>query len=232
MKKLLIIIPTYNERNNIKKIIDKLLANLKNFSLLFIDDNSPDGTQKEIKNFMLKNNKIKLLTRKNKKGVGSAHKLGIKWGYKKKYLKIITMDCDGTHDPFYIKKILKKSNECDIVSTNRFIKKNSLSDWSYQRKFLTTFRYNLINFLFNKTLDSSGAFRCYNTKQVKLKDILKAKNNSYSFFWESMLILNEKYIVKEIPIKLYARYIGQSKMKISDIFSALFYLFAFYFKWK
>ena len=232
MKKLLIIIPTYNERNNIKKIIDKLLTNLKNFNLLFIDDNSPDGTQKEIKNFMLKNNKIKLLIRKNKKGVGSAHKLGIKWGYKKKYLKIITMDCDGTHDPFYIKKILKKSNECDIVSTNRFIKKNSLSDWSYQRKFLTTFRYNLINFLFNKTLDSSGAFRCYNTKQVKLKDILKAKNNSYSFFWESMLILNEKYIVKEIPIKLYARYIGQSKMKISDIFSALFYLFTFYFKWK
>ena len=232
MKKLLIIIPTYNERNNIKKIIGKLLANLKNFNLLFIDDNSPDGTQKEIKNFMLKNNKIKLLTRKNKKGVGSAHKLGIKWGYKKKYLKIITMDCDGTHDPFYIKKILKKSNECDIVSTNRFIKKNSLSDWSYQRKFLTTFRYNLINFLFNKTLDSSGAFRCYNAKQVKLKDILKAKNNSYSFFWESMLILSEKYTVKEIPIKLYARHLGQSKMKINDIFSALFYLFVFYFKWK
>ena len=232
MKKLLIIIPTYNERNNIKKIIDKLLANIKNFNLLFIDDNSPDGTQKEIKNFMLKNNKIKLLTRKNKKGVGSAHKLGIKWGYKKKYLKIITMDCDGTHDPFYIKKILKKSNECDIVSTNRFIKKNSLSDWSYQKKFLTTFRYNLIKFLFNKSLDSSGAFRCYNTKQVKLKDILKAKNNSYSFFWESMLILNEKYIVKEIPIKLYARYLDQSKMKISDIFFALFYLFVFYFKWK
>ena len=173
-----------------------------------------------------------MLTRKNKKGVGSAHKLGIKWGYKKKYLKIITMDCDGTHDPFYIKKILKKSNECDIVSTNRFIKKNSLSDWSYQRKFLTTLRYNLINFLFNKPLDSSGAFRCYNAKQVKLKDILKAKNNSYSFFWESMLILSEKYIIKEIPIKLYARYLGQSKMKISDIFSALFYLFTFYFKWK
>ena len=107
-----IIIPTYNESKNIIQILKSIGEHLpKNLlaEAIVVDDNSPDGTQKEIKNFMLKNNKIKLLTRKNKKGVGSAHKLGIKWGYKKKYLKIITMDCDGTHDPFYIKKILRLS---------------------------------------------------------------------------------------------------------------------------
>lgn len=77
--------------------------------------------------------------------------------------------------------------------------------------------------------DSSGAFRGYIVKEVKLKDILKAENNSYSFFWESIYILSKKYKVKEIPIKLPARVSGSSKMRIKDIITALTYLFFFSF---
>ena len=95
-KELLIIIPTYNEKKNIPIIIKNVFFYVKNFVLLFIDDNSPDGTQLVIKNYTKNKNNIKLIIRKKKLGIGSAHKQGIIWGYKKKFLKIITMDCDGT----------------------------------------------------------------------------------------------------------------------------------------
>ena len=77
------------------------------------------------------------MTRRPKKlGIGSAHKDGLKWGYKKKYSIIITMDCDGTHNPIYIKRMIKllSSQKIDLVSTNRFLQKNSLDDWSLWRK--------------------------------------------------------------------------------------------------
>ena len=87
----------------------------------------------------------------------------------------------------------------------------------------------VINKLLNINFDSSGAFRCYNMKKVKLKDLLEARNNSYSFFWESTFLLNKKkYKIFEIPIKLPARLLGSSKMEFKDIFSALSYLLLFY----
>ena len=120
--------------------------------------------------------------------------------------------------------------KCDIVSTNRFLKKNALKEWSLWRRLLTTLRYVVINRLLNIKYDSSGAYRCYDANKVKLADLLKAKNNSYSFFWESTFILNEKYNINEIPIDLPARLAGASKMQIKDIFSAIYYLVTFYIK--
>ena len=108
--------------------------------------------------------------------------------------------------------------------------KNSLKGWSLWRKLLTSIRFLIINKLFNIKYDSSGAYRCYNVNNVKLKDLLKAKNNSYSFFWQSTLILSKKYQIREIPINLPARNQGSSKMQIKDIFSGLFYVFLFKFK--
>ena len=81
------------------------------------------------------------------------------------------MDCDGTHDPIHIKKMIKliKNKNYELISTNRFLKKNSLNDWSYWRIFLTTLRHFLIKNILNIKYDSSGAFRCYNIKKIKLK---------------------------------------------------------------
>ena len=228
MQKILIIIPTYNERKNIKFIYNKIKNNIRKFDLLFIDDNSPDNTRNLITKIRKNNKNIKLFVRKKKYGIGSAHKFGLTWAYKRKYPKVFTMDADGTHDPKYIKSMLKMSNEADIVLTNRFLKNNSLKDWPLHRKFLTYLRFFVIKFLFNNSRDSSGAFRCYNTKKVRLLDILKAKNNSYSFFWESVLILSKKYTIKEIPIKLHSRYLGESKMTLRDIIEAINHIFKIY----
>ena len=138
------------------------------------------------------------------------------------------MDADGTHNPLYIRKLLKYSSHYDLISTNRFIQNNSLIEWPIQRRFLTKVRYYLINILLNINYDSSGAYRCYNAKNIKLKDILDAKNDGYSFFWESLYLLNKKkYSIKEIPIYLPYRKVGSSKMTIRDIIGSLFYLFKY-----
>jgi len=232
VSKTLIIVPVYNEEGNVKPLIKNIFKYLKkDKSILFVDDNSKDKTRLEIQECQTKYKKIFLKVRKFKLGIGSAHKFALKWAYKKKYEIIITMDCDGTHHPKYISQMIKAltKKEFDIISTNRFLKKNSLSGWSLWRKFLTSLRFKVINKLLNIQFDSSGAFRCYDTKKVKLKDLLEAKNNSYSFFWESTFLLNKKnYKIFEIPIKLPARLTGSSKMEYKDIIFALIYLVVFY----
>ena len=232
--KTIIIIPVYNEQGNIKPLIENIFRYFKkNKTLLFIDDNSKDKTKSEIIECQKKYKKIYLERRKSKLGIGSAHKFGFKWAYKRNYKIIITIDSDGTHHPKYINQMVNIliKGKFNIINTNRFLKKNSLKNWSIWRKILTTLRYLIINKLLNINYDSSGAFRCYNSDKVKLKDLLKAKNNSYSFFWESIFILNKKnYKIFEIPIDLPPRSHGSSKMKLKDVVSTLFYLLVFYFK--
>ena len=231
--KILIIIPVFNEEGNVKPLINRIFKYFKEKkSILFIDDNSKDKTKLEIKECQKKFKNIYLENRKSKLGIGSAHKFALRWAYKKKYKIIVTMDCDGTHHPKYIDKMINVlvKKKCDIVSTNRFLNKNSLKGWSLWRRFLTRTRFILINKLFNMKYDSSGAYRCYNANNIKLEDLLKAKNNSYSFFWQSTLILNKKYHIYEIPINLPARNQGSSKMQIKDIVSGLYYVFLFRFK--
>ena len=230
--KYLILIPTYNEKKNINLILGKINKKFnQKHDILFVDDNSNDGTKEIINGINTKN--ISVINRKQKLGVGSAHKVGIIYGYKKKYDYIITMDCDGTHDPKYLKKMVELSKKCDLVITNRFRSKNSLKNWNFFRKFITTFRYKFIKFLLNIDLDSSGAFRCYNTKKINLTDILLSKNNSYSFFSESIILLSlKKYKISELPVILPKRFSGSSKMKLTDLINGFFYTIFIFIKVK
>jgi dolichol-phosphate mannosyltransferase len=228
MNKICVIIPTLNEEKNILKIYTKIKNTKINLDILFVDDNSKDKSQKIIKQLSKNNKKIKYLFRK-KCGIGSAHKDGIKYCYKKRYETIITMDSDGTHDPIYFKKLLSASKKYDLVSTSRFNKKNLISDWPLSRKIITYARHYLIILFLSMRFDASGAFRCFKTKKIKLKDILKARTNSYTFFWESLYILSiKKYTIHEISVRLIYRKLGNSKMKLYDIIFAFFYLINFF----
>jgi len=231
MNKNLVIIPTYNEALNVKNLIIKIFRFQKKIDILFIDDNSPDGTSDIIKNTKIKKKKIFLINRKKKLGIGSAHKLGLKWGFKKKYKKIITMDADGTHDPKYFKKLLYLSDTNHVVITNRFLRKDAMKSWPILRVLITKIRHSAVKLLLGMPHDSSGAFRCYNVHYVDINDILKAKDEGYSFFWESLFIFyKKKYLIKEIPATLHSRYLGSSKIRIKDIIYAIYYLFKIYLK--
>ena len=221
----LLIIPTLNEKKNITTLFKKIRKIDHKIDILFIDDNSTDGTKEEILYLRKRNKSIYYIFRPRKLGIGSAHKDGLKFAYKKKYKIILTMDADGTHNPKYIKNLIKYSSKYDLISTNRFKNKDSLIEWPMHRRFLTKIRFYLINILLNINYDSSGAYRCYNAKNIKLNDVLRAKNDGYSFFWESLYLLNKKkYSIKEIPIYLPYRKVGSSKMTMIDIIGSLLYL--------
>ncbi len=231
MENIIIIVPTFNEKKNIKSLFNKLTETKIRFDLLFVDDNSNDGTQELIKDIVKKKQNINYVFRQKKMGIGSAHKDGFIWSYKKNYKIIITMDADGTHDPKYIKFLIEKLKNFDMITTSRFLEKDSLKGWPFFRVFLTTLRHLTISLLLSMPYDSSGAFRCINCKKVALIDLILSKNDSYSYFWESIFILHrKKYRIGQISVQLPYRKIGSSKMKVKDIFSAVYYLMIVFFK--
>ena len=192
MKKICILIPVLEEEKNILKIYNKLNILKFKFDLLFIDDNSKDNTRQKILYLKKKNKNVNFIFRDKKKGIGSAHKDAIKWCYQRKYSTIVTMDCDGTHDPKYIPNLLNKSKYYDMVITSRFKKKNSLKDWPIHRKFLTTSRLYLTKMILNMHHDTSGAFRCFKTSKINLTDILSVESNNYDFFLKVFIICLKK----------------------------------------
>ena len=231
MENIIIIVPTLNERRNINILFNKLTTTKIKFDLLFIDDNSTDGSREEIKELIKKNKNINCIFRLKKMGIGSAHKDGFIWSYKKNYKIIITMDADGTHNPKYIKFLIEKLKNFDMITTSRFLEKDSLKGWPFFRVFLTTLRHLTISLLLSIPYDSSGAFRCINCKKVALIDLILSKNDSYSYFWESIFILHrKKYRIGQISVQLPYRKIGSSKMKVKDIFSAIYCLMIVFFK--
>ena len=232
MKKL-IVIPTYNEKTNISLLLKKLIKLYKSrFEILIIDDNSPDDTAAEVLKLKKKYKFIKLKSREKKMGIGSAHKYGVKYAFKNNFKILVTMDSDGTHNPKYIKNFLRLIKRYDLITTTRFSNKNSLKGWPLFRILLTNIRHLIIKFFLGISVDASGAFRCYNLTKINLRDILLAKDNGYSFFWESIFILSKKYKIREIPIKLPGRLSGSSKMRLIDIFSAIIYLLKIFIKKK
>jgi dolichol-phosphate mannosyltransferase len=231
MNDVIIIVPTLNEKENIKILFNKLTETNIGFDLLFIDDNSYDGSQAIIKDLVKKNQNINYIFRAKKMGIGSAHKDGLTWSYNKKYKTVITMDSDGTHDPKYLPFLIKELKNFDIIVTNRFLEKNSLEGWPLFRVFLTTLRHLTISLLLSMPYDSSGAFRCINCRKVGLSDLILAKNDSYSYFWESIFILHKKkYRIGQVPVQLPFRKIGSSKMNMKDIFFSIYYLMIVFLK--
>ena len=192
--KILIVIPTLNEFGNIQKIYKKIQNSNKKIDILFIDDNSFDGTKEVIINLKNKNKKVNYIFREKKLGIGSAHKVGIKLAKKKNYRYVCTMDCDGTHDPRHIKKMLDKIKNSDLVISNRFLKKNSLKGWDLKRRIITKLRYYLVWILLGTKLDGSGGFRLYDLKKIKLNDILESQDNNYNFFGRVLFYLSIKNI--------------------------------------
>jgi len=231
--KILLVIPTLNEFGNIQKTYKKIQIANKKINILFIDDNSTDGSKEIIVNLKKRNKKVNYIFREKKLGIGSAHKAGIRLAKKRNYRYVCTMDCDGTHNPKHIKKMLYKIQNSDLVISNRFLRKNSLKGWDFKKILITKLRYYLVRILLGTKLDGSGGFRLYDLKKINLNDILDVKDNNYNFFWQSAFLLeNKKYKISEIPIDLPNRVIGSSKMKLKDIISGILNLLKFFIKYK
>ncbi len=226
MNNTLVLIPTYKEVENIQPLYLKIKKYLPSIDILFIDDNSPDGTSKKISALQKKDAHIKLIKRGSKLGIGSAHADGIRYAYEKGYKTLITMDADFTHNPKTIKKLIDKKGRSDIVIASRYMKSDGISDWNIFRKTLAITGHFLTKKILHIPFDATSAFRLYNLKKVDKEVFKLITSTGYSFFFESLfiLILNG-YKVKEVPVKLSARTYGSSKMKISDAWYSFKFLF-------
>ena len=164
---ILIFIPTYNEKNNIVKLVDKILIN-KEFEadVLIIDDGSPDNTYEYAKNYYKNNKNIFIKNRGSKQGIGSAHLDGILYAKNKKYEILITLDSDFTHDPDDIPKFLEYKDDFDVVVGNRFVLKDSLGDWDLHRKLMTIGGHYLTKFFLGIPYDATGFFRLYKLRNI------------------------------------------------------------------
>lgn len=216
--KTLIMIPTYQEVDNIKSLIYRLVELHLDADILFIDDNSPDGTGELLDKCTEKFTNIKVLHRRNKAGIGTAHQYGIEWAYEHNYTKLITMDGDFTHSPEDIPELLTYSDDYDIVIGGRHAKENSLEGWTVWRKFVTTMAHQFTLKLLHLPWDATTAFRIYNIERIPITIFTLVKSKGYSFFIESLCILNEnKFTVRDVPVIFPPRASGTSKLRFEDM---------------
>ncbi|MDX2053228.1 MAG: glycosyltransferase [Polyangiaceae bacterium] len=217
-KKTLIFIPTFNERENVGPMCEQILALGMDADLIFMDDNSPDGTGQLLDNLAAQHPRVKVMHRTGKLGVGSAHMAGIQFAYAEGYERLITLDCDFTHSPSLIPAFLKRCDTADIVLGSRYMQNASLPGWSFFRKTLTVLGHTLTKTLLGISEDATGAFRVYNLETIPrgLFDLVQSRG--YAFFFESLLVLSRNECkIAELPIALPARTYGSSKMSLTEI---------------
>ncbi len=222
----LIIIPTYNEAENIKAVINKIFSLNDNNSILVVDDNSPDGTSNIVENLTKDyTGKLFLITREKKDGLGSAYKVGFKWALKQNFSYIFEMDADLSHDPNEIKKLKRFliNNECDVAIGSRYLEGVSVVNWPLSRIFLSYFANIYVRLITCLPVnDSTSGFVGYSNKALSSLDINKIQFNGYAFQIEMKFKLwKKKFKLREHQIIFVNREHGDSKMNKNIIFEAI-----------
>ncbi len=233
-----VVIPTYNERDNIKKLVPEIFAVLNekgiNGRVIVVDDNSPDGTAAAVKKLSKKFG-VELIEREKKLGIGSAYVAGFGKALGQHPDIIIGIDADGSESPEKIPELLEKARQFDIVVGSRYAKGGKIISYPFSRKLLSKGANFLAKHLLGTgTNDNTCAFRAYRGKAIG--EILQQKINSegYSFFVELLFLARQKkFSIAEIPITLVDRQHGKSKlgsMEIPRFFFTLARLFLNRFK--
>lgn len=228
-KKALVIIPTYNEKENITRIIPEVLEKDERINVLVVDDSSPDGTGEIVKNMMSDNDRIKLLVREKKEGLGKAYIAGFKYAIEHKYDYIFEMDADFSHNPKYLPEMLAKIENCDLVVGSRYLKGVNVVNWPLTRLLLSYFANLYAKILTGLPItDCTGGFKCYRREVLENINLDTIKANGYAFQIEMKFkAWLKKFRLEEISIVFYDREFGNSKMSTSIIWEALFICWKF-----
>jgi len=218
--KILIISPTYNEKENIRNFIVPI-TNL-NLDLLVIDDNSPDGTGEIIKEFQKSNKNIYLIQREKKMGLGSAYRDGFNWAIDKEYDYIIEMDFDLSHRIEDLIKIIDQLDGYDLVVGSRYINGGKIIGWDKKRLYLSKIA-NLLSrvLLGHKVNDSTSGFRAFKKESINKTEYFNTKSEGY--FFQIEIIYNSYkngLKIKEVPITFINRIDGLSKIDLYIIYEA------------
>lgn len=232
MPRSLIIIPTYNEAENITRLLPAVLGQAPNIDVLIVDDNSPDGTAGLVCDMMAVDSRIHLLERPYKNGLGTAYVLGFKYAIEHRYDYVFEMDADFSHSPEEIPNFLKKIQEYDLVLGSRYIRGVRVLNWP-MRRLLLSFSANVYTQFITglPVRDATGGFKCFRRQVLEAIDLDKVKSNGYAFQIEmSFKAWKKGFRIVEIPIIFLDRRSGVSKMSRKIVYEAVFMLWKLRFR--
>ena len=224
MAKALIIVPTYNEAENVRGIAEQLLAALPVADVLFVDDNSPDGTGAILDELAAQNKRVHVMHRAGKLGLGTAYIEGFGWGLARDYEYLFEMDADGSHDPKYLPQMLALAEDgADAVVGSRNIPGGGTVNWGIGRQLLSkggSFYARTI--LGIDVRDVTAGFVCWSRRVLESLELSTIDSNGYSFQIEMKYrALQKGFRIVETPIIFVDRRVGQSKMSRAIVAEAL-----------
>lgn len=224
MPESLVIIPTYNENENIERLIHAILSLDRELYVLVIDDNSPDSTGEIVENMAERASHIRVIHRPYKMGLGSAHIEGFRFALREGFKNIVTMDADFSHNPEYISELIKAVEMgADIAIGSRYITGGETVNWGNVRKFISHSANLMAKYIAGlKTFDSTGGFRCYRKEVLASIDFGHLRSNGYSFLMEILFICQRHgFKIREVPILFEDRRVGISKISRLEVYKAI-----------
>jgi len=212
--KTLIIIPTYNELENLPRLLPEVLAKDDSIDILIVDDNSPDGTASFVEREMQTNGRLHLIKRNSKQGLGTAYIAGFKYALQNSYDYIFEMDADFSHDPNEILKFLAEIKKADLVIGSRYVTGVNVINWPMRRLLLSWFANLYTRVITGMPVhDATGGFKCFRKEVLEKINLDKVRSNGYAFQIEmNFKAWKNGFKVKEIPIIFVDRVKGKSKM--------------------
>ena len=223
-ERALVIVPTYNERENIARLIETVLSQDGRLETLVVDDGSPDGTAAIVEAIIAENDRVHILRRPRKMGLGTAYIAGFRWALERGYDFVFEMDADFSHDPAHLPEFLRTVEASDLVLGSRYREgKVTIVNWPIRRLLLSYFANVYARIVTGLPLwDSTGGFKCFRRVVLQSIDLDKVVSNGYAFQIEvSFRAWKQGFRIIEIPIVFVDRTEGQSKMSRSIVREAI-----------
>ncbi len=224
VKKLLVVIPTYNEAENIGAIIPRVLSASSNTDILVVDDNSPDGTQKIVESISEKDSRVKMVCRKGKGGLGTAYVAGFKYAIEHGYDYVMEMDADLSHEPAEIPKFCKAlTDHADVAIGSRYAYGVSVLNWPMKR-LLLSYGGNIFARVVTgvPVNDMTSGYKAFKIEVLKSIDLNSIRSNGYAFQVEmNVRAYRRGFTIAEVPIIFTERRVGTSKMSKKIVFEAV-----------
>ena len=214
-ERALVVIPTYNERENLANIVPLALEQDPRLEVLVIDDNSPDGTGDLADELVAASPRVHVVHRPGKQGLGTAYRAGFRWAIEHGYDYVFEMDADFSHDPRHLPKFLAEIQDADLVIGSRYLNRRvTVINWPMSRLMLSYFANVYARWVTGLQLwDSTGGYKCYRRKVLEGIDLDQVRSNGYSFQIEtSFRAWKRGFRIREITITFSDRNVGRSKM--------------------
>jgi len=232
LARALVVLPTYNEAENVLPLTRAILAVDASLDVLVVDDASPDGTGDLVERERSHEPRLSLLRRAGKLGLGSAYLAGFRWGLDQGYGRVLTMDCDGSHHPRYIPALLRAIEDFDLVIGSRYVPGGGILNWPRHRRALSAFANFYARVLLRLPVhDCTSGFRVYTRKLLETVDPFAIRSSGYAFLEEMVWrVARSGFRVGEVPIVFEQRTLGISKIDSSEIYLAAWRVLALAFR--